>query len=205
MRCATEWTLIDTETTGLFAPIHVVEVAAVRMRGWEPTGETYQAFLDHDIEIPGEAEAIHGYDRAFLRRHGAAPREVHRAFRDFLGQRPICAHNLSYDLDRCLLPEWSRLSVGTAHVRGFCTVKLARRTLPELKFHGMGLLTRKYHLTRPKAHAALADAQATAQLVSQVLAPRLRGTAFEDFAALMRFSEMDRRRAVKAMGAGPAQ
>jgi len=205
MRCATEWTLIDTETTGLFAPIHVVEVAAVRMRGWEPTGETFQAFLDHDIEIPGEAEAIHGYDRAFLRRHGGAPREVHRAFRDFLGKRPICAHNLSYDLDRCLLPEWSRLRAGTAHVRGFCTVKLARRTLPELKFHGMGLLTRKYQLTRAKAHAALADAQATAQLVSQVLAPRLRGTAFEDFAALVRFSEMERRRAVKTLGAGPAQ
>jgi DNA polymerase-3 subunit epsilon len=205
MRCATEWTLIDTETTGLFAPIHVVEVAAVRMRGWEPTGETFQAFLDHDIEIPGEVVAIHGYDRAFLRRHGAAPREVHRAFRDFLGDRPICAHNLSYDLDRCLLPEWSRLRVGTNHVRGFCTVKLARRTLPELRFHGMGLLTRKYQLTRAKAHAALADARATAQLVTQVLAPRLRGTAFEDFAALVRFSEMERRRAVKALGAGPAQ
>lgn len=205
MRCATEWTLIDTETTGLFAPIHVVEVAAVRMRGWEPTGETFQAFLDHDIEIPGEVVAIHGYDRAFLRRHGAAPREVHRAFRDFLGDRPICAHNLTYDLDRCLLPEWARLRVGTTHVRGFCTVKLARRTLPELKFHGMGLLTKRYQLTRAKAHAALADAQATAQLVSQVLAPRLRGTAFEDFAALVRFSEMERRRAVKALGAGSAQ
>jgi hypothetical protein len=33
----------------------------------------------------------------------------------------------------------------------------------------------------------------------------LRGTAFEDFAALVRFSEMERRRAVKALGAGPAQ
>jgi len=199
MRRPTEWTLIDTETTGLFAPIHVVEVAAVRMRGWEPMGETYQAFLDHDIEIPPEAEAIHGYDRAFLRRHGAPPREVHGAFRDFLGDRPISAHNLSYDLDRCLLPEWSRLRVGTEHARGFCTVKLARRALPELKFHGMGLLTRKFGLIRPKAHAALADAQATAQLVTEVLAPRLRGTSFEDFAALVRFSEMDRKRAVKAL------
>ncbi len=203
MRCATEWTLIDTETTGLFAPIHVVEVAAVRMRGWEPTGETFQAFLDHDIEIPRVAEDIHGYDRAFLRRHGADPREVHRAFRGFLGERPICAHNLSYDLDRCLLPEWTRLSVGTTHARGFCTVKLARRTLPELKFHGMGLLTKKYGLTRVKAHAALADAQATAQLVTQVLAPRLRGTDFEEFAAVVRLSEMDRRRAAKALGLGP--
>jgi len=199
MRRATEWTLIDTETTGLFAPIHVLEVAAVRMRGWEPTGETFQAFLNHDIEIPAAAEAVHGYDRAFLRRHGSAPREVHRAFRAFLGDRPICAHNLSYDLDRCLLPEWTQLQLGTEHARGFCTVKLARRTLPELKFHGMGLLTRKYGLTRPKAHAALADAQATAELVTKVLAPRLRGTAFEDFPALLRFAEMERRRAVEAL------
>ncbi|NBV79973.1 MAG: 3'-5' exonuclease [Verrucomicrobia bacterium] len=203
MRRATEWTLIDTETTGLFAPIHVVEVAAVRMRGWEPTGETFQTFLDHDIEIPHVAEAVHGYDRAFLRRHGRAPREAHRAFRAFLGDRPICAHNLSYDLDRCLLPEWTRLQVGTDHARGFCTVKLARRTLSELKFHGMGLLTKKYGLTRAKAHAALADAQATAELVTKVFAPRLRGTAFEDFAELVRFSEMDRRRAVKALGVRP--
>jgi DNA polymerase-3 subunit epsilon len=203
MRRPTEWTLIDTETTGLFAPIHVVEVAAVRMRGWEPTGENFQAFLDHDIEIPREAEAVHGYDRAFLRRHGGAPRETHRAFRDFLGDRPICAHNLNYDLDRCLLPEWTRLRVATGHARGFCTVKLARRTLPELKFHGLGLLTKKYGLTRSKAHAALADAQATAELVAQVLAPRLRGTDFEDFAALVRFSEMDRRREVKALGVRP--
>jgi DNA polymerase III alpha subunit (gram-positive type) len=75
--------------------------------------------------------------------------------------------------------------------------------LPELKFHGMGLLTKKYDLARAKAHAALADAQATAELVTKVLAPRLRGTAFEDFGALVRFSEMDRRRAVKALqGAG---
>lgn len=199
MRRATEWTLIDTETTGLFAPIHVLEVAAVRMRGWEPTGETFQAFLNHDIEIPAAAEAVHGYDRAFLRRHGSAPREVHRAFRAFLGDRPICAHNLSYDLDRCLLPEWTQLRLGTEHARGFCTVKLARRTLPELKFHGMGLLTRKYGLTRPKAHAALADAQATAELVTKVLAPRLRGTAFEDFPALLLFAEMERRRAVEAL------
>jgi DNA polymerase-3 subunit epsilon len=202
MRRPTEWTLIDTETTGLFAPIHVVEVAAVRMRGWEPTGETFQAFLDHDVEIPYEAEAVHGYDRAFLRRHGGAPREIHRAFRDFLGDRPICAHNLSYDLDRCLLPEWARLRLPTDHARGFCTVKLSRRTLPELKFHGMGLLTKKYDLARVKAHAALADAQATAELVTKVLSPRLRGTAFEDFAALVRFSEMDRRRAVKALHGG---
>ena len=82
-------------------------------------------------------------------------------------------------------------------------LKLARRALPELKFHGMGLLTKKYGLTRVKAHAALADAQATAQLVTQVIAPRLRGTEFAEFAALVRLSEMERRRAAKALGLQP--
>ena len=60
MRCATEWTLIDTETTGLFAPIHVVEVAAVRMRGWEPTGETFQAF-----PVPGRQHQVRGVGGQF--------------------------------------------------------------------------------------------------------------------------------------------
>jgi len=30
------WILLDTETTGLAAPIFVVELAAQRMRGWLP-------------------------------------------------------------------------------------------------------------------------------------------------------------------------
>jgi DNA polymerase-3 subunit epsilon len=29
-----DWLIIDTETTGLFDPIYVIEVAAQRMHGW---------------------------------------------------------------------------------------------------------------------------------------------------------------------------
>jgi hypothetical protein len=35
----TTWILLDTETTGLAAPIFVVELAAQRMRGWQADGE----------------------------------------------------------------------------------------------------------------------------------------------------------------------
>ncbi len=38
----TNWILLDTETTGLTGPIYVVELAAQRMRGWEPDGEPFQ-------------------------------------------------------------------------------------------------------------------------------------------------------------------
>ena len=37
----TDWFLIDTETTGLSAPIFVVELAAQKMRGWEPEGARF--------------------------------------------------------------------------------------------------------------------------------------------------------------------
>src|SRR6185369_9964737 len=33
------WVIIDTETDGLLDPIHVVEIAAQRMNGWDPVGE----------------------------------------------------------------------------------------------------------------------------------------------------------------------
>jgi len=37
----TNWILLDTEAAGLTAPIFEVELAAYRMRGWEPDGEPF--------------------------------------------------------------------------------------------------------------------------------------------------------------------
>ena len=56
----TEWVILDTETDGLYFPIHIVDVAAQRMRGLEPDGEPFQVFINHDIPIPADAFAIHG-------------------------------------------------------------------------------------------------------------------------------------------------
>jgi DNA polymerase-3 subunit epsilon len=83
MRNNAEWVIVDTETDGLFAPIHVVEIAAQRMVGWEPRGEPFRVFLDHDVFIPYEALAVHGYTREFLREHGQEPAHAHALFADF--------------------------------------------------------------------------------------------------------------------------
>jgi hypothetical protein len=57
----------------LTAPIHVVEVAAQRMRGWEPDGEIFVRLIDHGIEIAEGASRIHGYTREILERDGSPP------------------------------------------------------------------------------------------------------------------------------------
>lgn len=182
---------MDTETDGIRWPIHVVEVCAQRMRGWEPCAEPFRVWLNHDVPIPPEVVGVHGYDRAFLRKHGAEPRAAHRAFGEYAAGLPFVAHNLSFDWDRCLRPEWARLGFGSAFgQRGFCTVMLSRRVLGgEVRRHGLGALREHFGLNPlGRAHQALGDVQTTVELVRDVLGPRLRRAGLEDFAEVAAFA-----------------
>jgi len=53
----TDWLIVDTETDGLSDPIHVVEIAAQRMSGWQPVGEKFRVLLNHNVHIPAVAVA----------------------------------------------------------------------------------------------------------------------------------------------------
>ena len=107
----TEWVILDTETTGFSAPIFVVELAAQKMKGWEPDGLPFRYLLNHGTDIPPEAARVHGYAREILERDGDPPEEVYAAFARYVGNRPLVAYNLPYDLDKVLLPEWERLGI----------------------------------------------------------------------------------------------
>ena len=100
------WLIVDTETDGVMKPIHAVEIAAQRMRGWRREGEPFGILLNHDVPIDPGAQAVHGYSREFLRRHGVCPYQAHAAFRDYAGDLPLVAYNLSFDWNRVLAPEW---------------------------------------------------------------------------------------------------
>ena len=58
----TPWILLDTETTGLAAPIFVVELAAQRMRGWSAEGEPFRKLLNQNI-MPVSRHAPSGLAR----------------------------------------------------------------------------------------------------------------------------------------------
>ena len=129
----TAWVIIDTETDGLLDPIHVVEIAAQRMNGWDPVGEKFRVLLNHGVPIPPEATAVHGYTTEFLRQQGEDPLVAHARFREFVGVLPLVAHNLSFDWNRALFQEWLRLGLEPAGQRGFCTLMLSRRLVDECK------------------------------------------------------------------------
>lgn len=169
----TSWILLDTETTGLSAPIFVVELAAQRMRGWEADGEPFRKLLNQNQEIPAEASRVHGYTREILERDGEAPVQVYREFAEYTGKLPLVSFNLEYDLDEVLEPEWKRLRVAPIGSRGFCALRLAQRLLDPVPAGNckLQILRQYYRLPEHGAHTALRDVQTVVDLFGRVLRP----------------------------------
>ncbi|HTX22702.1 MAG TPA: 3'-5' exonuclease [Candidatus Aquilonibacter sp.] len=169
----TSWILLDTETTGLAAPIFVVELAAQRMRGWSAEGEPFRKLLNQNQEIPAEASRVHGYTREILERDGEPAQQVYREFAAYAGNLPLVSYNLEYDLDEVLQPEWRRLRIAPAGQRGFCALRLAQRLLDPVPAGNCKLQTLRqyYRLPERGAHTALGDVQTVADLFANVLRP----------------------------------
>jgi DNA polymerase III epsilon subunit-like protein len=170
---ATTWIVLDTETTGLAAPIFVVELAAQRMRGWSQDGEPFRKLLNQNQEIPAEASRVHGYTREILERDGEPAVQVYREFAEYAGSLPLVSFNLEYDLDEVLKPEWKRLRISPISSQGFCALRLAQRLLDPVPAGNCKLQTLRqyYRLTERGAHTALGDVQTVVDLFAQVLRP----------------------------------
>jgi len=186
----TDWVIIDTETTGLVSPIHVVEIAGQRMRGWEPMGEPFHAYLNHGVRVPSDAVAIHGLTTEFLRRNGQSPVDAHRAFAAYTGNAPLVAHNLWYDWDQCLLSEWRRLAFRSPATKGFCTMHLGRRVLPEVPRVRLDNLRKLFGLSAEGAHSALGDVRTVIEVFQRVYRPRLEKAGLNTFEAMRSFSRL---------------
>ena len=101
---SSEWIILDTETTGFASPIFVVELAAQRMRGWEPFGASFRKLLNQNADIPPEASRVHGYTREILERDGEPASDVYREFASYVEGLPLVAYNSDYDLKKVLMP-----------------------------------------------------------------------------------------------------
>lgn len=169
----TFWVLIDTETTGLAAPIFAVELAAQRMRGWMPDGPPFRRLLNQNADIPPEASRVHGYTREILERDGEPAAFVYRDFAAYVNGLPIVAFNLEYDLEEVLKPEWKRLGIPPIGSAGFCALRLAQRLLDPVPAGNCKLQTlRQYYLLPERgAHTALGDVDTVADLMAKVLKP----------------------------------
>ena len=125
-----EAVVVDVETTGLDPKKdRIISVAMVRARFGNlqenPNGlkgETMDTVVNPECRIPKEASRVHGITDRDVADKGSFP-EVAQQLRDFIGTRPIIAHNASFDKS-FLNAEFKRAGVKTlARNKSFCTMR----------------------------------------------------------------------------------
>lgn len=172
----TSYAIVDLETTG-FSPAHhhrVIEIAIVLADDAGTVTDEWETLLDPQRDVG--ASDIHGLTGADL--HGAPTFDMVAAdVVSLLQGRVPVAHNLSFDA-LFLAAEFERMgvSVPIGPTFGLCTMRLAGLYLPE----GPRILATCCDCIGCRvesAHAALADARATARLLAHYIA------ADDDFAA----------------------
>lgn len=169
---------VDLETTGLDpAADEIVSVGWVCL-----TGERIDlSTAGHRLVAPGravpeESAILHGItdDRAA---RGAAPRDVLAEVLSVLAGKVLVAHNASFELD-FLDAACARVLGGRFVAPAVDTLALAARRLPwrDVTFGPRELrldaLRRRHNLPRYRAHDALSDALAAAELFLAQLAKR---------------------------------
>jgi DNA polymerase III epsilon subunit-like protein len=159
------------------------------MRGWLPDGDKFRVLLNHNIDIPEAATAIHGYTKAFLAKNGLDPVAAHQQFSTFVGDRPIVSHNLSFDWNRALFSEWLRLGLPPAGKRGFCSLMLCRRVIGDADSYSLSYLADRFNINSSYAHRAFGDVDTLTSLFTSVIHPRVESIGLESFESLAEFSK----------------
>lgn len=158
--------VIDVETTeGDPTRGRVMEVAVVAMNGAEERLR-WDSLVHPRQRVPWFTKKLTGIDDALL--HGAPSfHEVLRTIETLTQDRIVVAHNARFDMT-ALAHEFAR--TGMVFERAtLCTERLGRRLVPGLDHYNLGRLCRYFGIPFPTAHRALADAEATAALLTQYL------------------------------------
>jgi len=163
-----DWSVVDVETTG-GSPNHghrVIEIGIVRVVGGQ-VKESYSSLVDPGRRISGMITSITGITNEMV---AGAPRfeEIAGRVAQEVGGRVFVGHNAVFDW-RFVSAELERSLGRTLQGRHLCTLRLARRLLPNLPSRSLGALAHYFGIEIPSRHRALDDARATAEVLLRLL------------------------------------
>lgn len=163
-----EWVVVDVETTG-GSPgqgHRVTEVAAVRVSGGQIVGH-YSSLVNPQRRIPSMITALTGISDQMVRDAPLFYQIAPRLGEELVG-RVFVAHNAAFDW-RFVSSEMERSLGQELAGRQLCTVRLARRLLPQLPSRTLDALANYFALDIESRHRALDDAVATAKVLIHFL------------------------------------
>lgn len=166
---AVEFTVLDTETTGLNPEEghEIIEIGMARYGARGRISATFETLLRPSRPLSPEALAVNHIAPEQL--GGARPiGEKIGEIISFIGGSVIAAHNVKFDmtflhtalraLGRPVLCNWA-----------IDTIELSRRLWPEMKCHCLMCMARRLDLPHRGTHRALEDVYATVELLDAII------------------------------------
>jgi len=162
------YAVVDVETTG-GSPEQghrITEIAIVRVSGGRIVDQ-FDTLVNPRRPIPGFITRLTGITDAMVR--DKAPFAAHSArVAEMLEGSVFVAHNVAFDW-RFVSSELSLASGQRMEGRRLCTVRLARKLLPQLRRRSLGDVCHLYDIDNAARHRALGDAEATAKVLLRLL------------------------------------
>ena len=155
--------VLDFETTGMSPAqqARATEIGVVIVEDGQIVAR-YQSLMNSGAWVPPFIEQLTGISNAMLRSAPPAA-QVMQEVAEFVGDRPLLAHNASFDQK---FWDAELALIRRRRVQPFaCSLLLSRRLLPMAPSHKLGNLNLWAGLpSTGKAHRALADAEMAANL-----------------------------------------
>ena len=158
--------VLDVETTeGDPTRGRIMDIAVIALNGTEERLR-WDSLVHPRCKVPPFMRKFTGIDDGMLAEAPYFSSAV-RTLETLTQDRIIVAHNVRFDMT-ALAHEFAR--TGMVFERStLCTERLARRLLPQLGHYNLASLCRYFGIPLVNAHRALADAEATAELLKRCI------------------------------------
>jgi len=163
----TTFVIVDLETTGLCkSATGIIEIGAARVRAGRVV-EEFQQLINPGTWLPRFITQLTGISDAMLADQPSIA-TVWPRFTAFLGHDVVVAHNAAFDMGflNAAAHACSGQALPNVHL---CTLKLARRLLPEIRRRGLDTLAGHFGIPQNDRHRALGDVRITVEVFFHLL------------------------------------
>jgi DNA polymerase-3 subunit epsilon len=165
--------VLDTETTGLRPSEghRVIEIAAIEIVDYLPTGNTYQQYINPQRDVPESSFKVHGLSYEFLKDKPLFENVINK-FLEFVGNDPIIAHNVDFDVG-FLNYELNTCGKESLKNKKIDTVSIAREKFPGQSV-SLDALCKRFAIdnTQREKHSATVDTELLARVYIELMDAR---------------------------------
>ena len=154
-----DYVLIDIETTGLSTEWdEIIEIAGIKFKNNTPI-DTFQSLVRPSEEIDEFIEELTGITNSELEKADNIDIVLPK-FKEFISSYVLIGHNINFDIN--FLYDAFYKNIGYEMQNDYIdTLRIARKTLPELEHHRLDDLISHYSIPARDFHRALGDCKKT--------------------------------------------